>query len=389
MMIRKRLIRISLASLGVAVALCLAFPTQTLADDLSGYFNISYSFTLSHTQITPGESVDCTVTGTATCTADLPVSVSQGIIIGKIVAQGANPGSIVLNTGYTVTVDPFPCKKGESSTDSATVTLTFPADMAPGQYSIIGQMISAKIKWALIWVDVTSLVPSDVTLGEVTIVPAGIPATAQPTGSTTPTDTGNNQGSILQVTNVPSQDGQCILTVDQGTQMADADGKPLQQVTPTPSDGVMPVSQGMAGISLAYDLSPEGATFDPFITITLNYSHDQLPAGVDETRLFIARWDKTAGQWQEIAGCVVDTVGKTISAKISQSGSYRAVAPVAPTTSKASSAFPAVTFSVLGLVVAVILSVLIITVLVIIFFLRHRHAKLLKGPIIFELPHKN
>jgi hypothetical protein len=385
MMTRKRLIQISLANLGFAVASCLAFPIQTLAADLSGYFSISYSCTLSHTQITPGESVDATVTGTATCTADLPVSVSQGIVTGQIVAQGANPGSIVLNPGYTVTVDPFPCKKGESSTDSETVTLTFPIDMAPGQYSIIGQVISAKIKWTIIWVNVIDYVPSDVTLGEVTIVPAGIPAPVQPTGSTTPTDAGNNQGSIPQGSNLPSQDGQCILMINPGTKVVDADGKSLQQVTPTPSAGVMPVFQGMAGISLAYDLSPQGATFDPFITITLKYSRDQVPPGVDETRLFMARWDKTAGRWQEIAGCVVNTQGKTISAKISQSGSYRAMAP----TSTASSAAPAVTFSVLGLTVAVVLTALGLTAMAILFFLRHRHSKSPEGPIILELPNKD
>jgi hypothetical protein len=58
-------------------------------------------------------------------------------------------------------------------------------------------------------------------------------------------------------------------------------------------------------------------------------------------------------------------------------------------TSTASSAAPAVTFSVLGLTVAVVLTALGLTAMAILFFLRHRHSKSPEGPIILELPHKD
>ncbi len=169
----KRFFQLGFISLGLVVVLCVVFPAHTLAFDPSSYFNPSYSATFSRSTFSPGESITTTITGKATCTADLPLSISQATITGRIIAQRANSSFfVVVNPGYTVTMDSFPRKKGESISASETVILTFPADMPLGRYSIIGQVISARIKLSgVLWVDATQYAPANETLGVVKVVP--------------------------------------------------------------------------------------------------------------------------------------------------------------------------------------------------------------------------
>jgi len=79
-------------------------------------------------------------------------------------------------------------------------------------------------------------------------------------------------------------------------------------------------------IGLTYDLGPDGATFDPPITLTFTCDPDEIKEGVNEENLVIATWDEEAGEWVVLEGCTVDPVTHTITAPISHFTAFTALA---------------------------------------------------------------
>ncbi len=61
-----------------------------------------------------------------------------------------------------------------------------------------------------------------------------------------------------------------------------------------------PLPEQASLIGLAYDLSPEGATFSPPVTINWNYDPADIPAGLAEADLVIVRYDEETGNWEEL-----------------------------------------------------------------------------------------
>ena len=82
-------------------------------------------------------------------------------------------------------------------------------------------------------------------------------------------------------------------------------------------------------IGLTYDLGPDGATFDPPITLTFTYDPDEIPEGVSEENLIIAIWDEEAGEWVDLV-CTVDPETDTITASVSHFTAFSVVAYTHP-----------------------------------------------------------
>ncbi|MFC2072901.1 hypothetical protein ACFLUU_09465, partial [Chloroflexota bacterium] len=70
-------------------------------------------------------------------------------------------------------------------------------------------------------------------------------------------------------------------------------------------------------IGLVYELAPDGATFDPPITLTFTYDPIEISETVDESSMVIARWDKDANEWITLEDSIVDPETYTISASVS------------------------------------------------------------------------
>ena len=156
------------------------------------------------------------------------------------------------------------------------------------------------------------------------------PAPASPTPTPTPTtpttgilpgyvnlsSTVDASGTVTTSKTVWSLDSHCRLVLEKGTTARTAAGDPLgyieiteQQAPPSP-----PAGSGFVGI--AYNFSPDGATFSPAVSITVSYSYEDLPAGASEQNLILAYYDADAGRWQELES-TVDTGANTITASIS------------------------------------------------------------------------
>jgi hypothetical protein len=129
--------------------------------------------TLDKNEIQGSEVFHVNIAGRATCTQDLPMPASEASVTSKIIARHTASNTMVtLNPGYTITVKPFPSKKDETAEIKQSVPLQFPSQAEPGEYSIIGKIIEAKIK-ILVWVPVTSYLPQEQPMGKVKYTASG------------------------------------------------------------------------------------------------------------------------------------------------------------------------------------------------------------------------
>ena len=112
-------------------------------------------------------------------------------------------------------------------------------------------------------------------------------------------------------------DGQAVLNIAKGTMALTATGAPLQSITVEElCFDLPPAPEGAYIIGCAFDYKPDGAIFNPPITMTLKYDPSLLPAGFDESKLVIASYDTATSMWV-VYPSIVDTVNHTITAQIS------------------------------------------------------------------------
>ena len=138
----------------------------------------------------------------------------------------------------------------------------------------------------------------------------------------------NSQGVFTQSVTVTSPDSLVNLSIGSGTVGKTASGSPLTRISITPMTTPPAPPKNGSIIGLTYDLSPDGATFNPAITITFKYDKTKLPAGSTPVLAF---YDKTAGQWVTLTDIVVDPVTQTISGKTSHFTAFTVLSLPTPT----------------------------------------------------------
>jgi len=114
-------------------------------------------------------------------------------------------------------------------------------------------------------------------------------------------------GKILETIEATSTDVVLTVTIPKGTTAKDENGKRLKSLQTAVDETPPEPPEDAYIIGLAYDFGPDGATFDPPITLTRSYDPDALPEGVDEEDLVLAHYDEEAGEWVELPP-VVDPV---------------------------------------------------------------------------------
>ncbi|MFC2027134.1 thrombospondin type 3 repeat-containing protein [Chloroflexota bacterium] len=156
-----------------------------------------------------------------------------------------------------------------------------------------------------------------------TVVPAPpppppAPLTEEPEDLVTEDLTGNigSDGITTEPITIVSADGSTTLVVPAGTLAQDSEGRPLNEITvqPPTTEPPIPPERNMIAI---LDLGPDGANFDPAITMTISFDADALPEGVAPEDLIIAYYDEIAGEWVELMDTIVDLANNTASATIS------------------------------------------------------------------------
>jgi len=349
--------------IALILALCLLPITSNsaAAQSLSDYFSVDYAVEFSKTQIEGSETFYVTVTVEATCKQDLPVSPSEARSTGRIIARHQTTGAeVTLNSSYTVTISPFPSQAGNTTQVSKTISLQFPSVSQSGTYSVVGELTEAEVKVGIFWLPVTNFVPSSFlpashTMGSVTYVPGSGDGGGGggrgggggddeeeeeemllPPGTTDVSGFVSADGTFTGTVVAESVDGKCELTIDEGTRGLSREGDRLTEIAMTEMEDWLAPPENFDIIGLTYDLGPDGATFDPPITLTITYDESLMPEGVAEENLVMTMRDEATGEWVMLAGCTVDPEANTITAPVSHFTAFTILAYTSPATFVAS-----------------------------------------------------
>ena len=328
-------------TIALILALCLVpiSSNRAAAQSLGDYFSYSYEAEFSKTQIRGSEVFYATMEAEAACYKSLPLSVSQVSMTGRIIARHQVTGDEVeLNSSYTTTIDPFPSQEGETTQVTKTVPLQFPQGSQSGTYSVVGELIEAKIQ-AMISLNVTRYLPSSQQIGSITYVSvnggggggggvSGVPPPAA--GHIDVSGSVSTDGTFTKTVVAQSFDGKCELTINEDTRGLTQEGDPLTEITMTEMEDppAPPVNSNIIG--LTYDLGPDGATFNPTITFTITYDESLIPEGIAEENLVVAMWDEAVSKWVELEGSTVDPVTHTITAPVSHFTAFTVMDYVRP-----------------------------------------------------------
>jgi len=133
--------------------------------------------------------------------------------------------------------------------------------------------------------------------------PAPTPTISFNIGGTNASWNTSSAGVIQQVVNVTSADETINLYIPAETIALNNQSQPLDELNMSSIDEY-PDPSGNRSVVAAFDFDPDGATFDPGIVVTLSYTHDMIPEGVNESSLVIAFYDESLDSWQYINGAV-------------------------------------------------------------------------------------
>ncbi|MFC2069986.1 helix-turn-helix domain-containing protein [Chloroflexota bacterium] len=118
------------------------------------------------------------------------------------------------------------------------------------------------------------------------------------------------EGIFTDDVTVESANKEVALNIDRATTGKTKTGLALHTISVKPYTDPPDPPKDSNVIGLTYDMQPDGATFDPPITITFTYDPNEV---TDLDNLKIALYDDIAGEWVVLANCVVDPITNTIS----------------------------------------------------------------------------
>ena len=336
---------------GLIVALVLALcstligSNPALALSVDDYFSYSYTVEFDKTYLRGAELFYATIIVTGSCTKDLPWPFSGATQVqttGRIIATNQATGvRLTLKSSYTVTLEPVPTKAGETAYKRQVVELQFPPEGQAGTYSVIAELIEAKVMALSIWWDVTDYFPPSETIGTVQQLRSGggggyvaPPPPAPPSAPELPPGTSDVSGFIsadgmfTETVVIESVDSRCWLTISEGTVGLSGEGVPLATIAMNEAEDSLAPPGDFNIIGLAYTFKPDGTTFDPLITVTITYDESLIPTGILEQELVIAHWDEATQEWTVLDGCTVNPEANTITAPLSHFSTFTILAPI-------------------------------------------------------------
>lgn len=210
------------------------------------------------------------------------------------------------------------------------ITWTSPSSWPPGTYQILTTLYTT----AQTPGGGTTFTKTSPTFTLSQWVAAPPPTTPTPTpepGTTDVSDVVSTTGNFTETVIASSVDNLVVLTIDEGVIGLTAEGEPLTEITIAEMTNPPEPPTESNIIGLTYDFGPDGATFEPPITVTFTYDPLDLLEDVNEEDLIIAYYDTATSSWVTLEDIVVDTVNNTITAKISHFTAFAVIAPPAPT----------------------------------------------------------
>jgi hypothetical protein len=202
-----------------------------------------------------------------------------------------------------------------ATNDPGTLTGTLSVAVFWGEATFTDLVYAATADPAIFQIDFTSPGLTGATSNDVVcIIPreGGGTLSASGSGSLNLAPYLDLQGRSIAGINLNSTDGLVTMGIPAGTLAFDAQGNPLGNIrivtlsTPPPPPACVLVGH-------AYDCLPDGATFQPAITLTFNYTEADIPDGVSEEDLVLAYWD--GSQWVNLT-TTVNAANNTATAEV-------------------------------------------------------------------------
>jgi hypothetical protein len=119
-------------------------------------------------------------------------------------------------------------------------------------------------------------------------------------------------GVVKSPVRLENEDRTLLLDIPRGTSLQDAAGQGLTSLSAAECDPSPPPPDDAAVLS-AFNLGPEGAAFNPPLSLTFRYDPSALPPSSGEEDLFLASWNGT--EWQALDSSP-DIASGTVSAPI-------------------------------------------------------------------------
>jgi len=110
-----------------------------------------------------------------------------------------------------------------------------------------------------------------------------------------------------------------------------------------------PTPPANTNLIAAYELGPSNSSFNPALTLTLKYDEASLPAGVQESNLYIAYWD--GSQWTALASTLHDQAN-IVTAQVAHFSTFAILGTVGQTKPPKSASFTVSDLSVMPASVA-------------------------------------
>jgi len=103
---------------------------------------------------------------------------------------------------------------------------------------------------------------------------------------------------LLEGVNATSSDGSVRLDIASGTTLLDANSSAVSEITVEPVTAPATAPEGYT-ILKSFAFTPEGATFNPGITITISFDASSVPAG---GTVALAYYRASTGTWEFVTG---------------------------------------------------------------------------------------
>jgi transcriptional regulator with XRE-family HTH domain len=370
--------------IAIAASLWYASPAQALEIDfqvptsgtLGGTYTFTTTVTINQNDLIPIQSINLEIYNVADPTKiatleNLPLGNST--LQAHTIKEGASSGSAMvsaavtagwtsgyaygtgyaywINQGYSFGYGYGYGYGGGITSVTYTVHWVSPASWPAGTYQIDAKVTASDPLLTKTFTESSNTF----TLYSYTPPPAGpgttSPTTTPPTNTPAPgtidvSDVVTDDGVFTQDLTAASDDGNVEIAIPEDTVGLTEDGQPLSEITIVTADAPTGAST-ISVLGQIYDLGPDGATFDPAITLTFHFDTDDVPEGEVPV---INRWDPDAnggeGAWVEITGGVIDMENGTITVEIDHFTIFAVLhvaAPTPPTTTPPTTTPPTTT----------------------------------------------
>jgi hypothetical protein len=115
----------------------------------------------------------------------------------------------------------------------------------------------------------------------------------------------DDEGVVQEELEFASEDEGVSFTIAAETAALTEDSEPLGEIQIAEFSGNMPdLPERTSEIGKVYDLSPDGATFDPPATIKVMYDPELIPEDVAADELELAYYDRVSDEWVPLESIV-------------------------------------------------------------------------------------